>query len=114
MSGVWTAIAIGAIAVTTGAVVSHDIKVKKNRAEGAIKDQAKALQDQIDAQVEDDAEGVVADVKKDQERRRRNLRRINPTGSRGVRNDDGATSLTRMANNTRQTFPSGRSRLLGN
>lgn len=120
MTGVATAIAIGTL--VTGAVVAHDIKVKKNRAEGAIKEQARTLQEQIDQQLEDqtkEPEGPVASVREDQDRRRRNLRRINPTGSRGVRDDEGLGGSFRQANmnysggSQAQSFPSGRSRLLG-
>ncbi len=108
MTWAFVAVAVGAIIV--GGVAAHDIEVKKNRAIGAAQAAAKEQQEAIDA----DKEDVQLNFAEDAKRRRENILRINPTGSKGIDDD---SPLRRQADNfegrTATTSRRGRGRLLG-
>lgn len=106
----WGYIAVAVVLTVGSAVASHDVEVKKNRAIGEVQTQAREAQEALDA----DTAAVQADFEADKERRRQNLRRINPTGAGGI---DDASPLRRQAP-TRAAGPGpsaskGRGRLLG-
>lgn len=107
----WGYIAAAVILTVGSAVASHDVEVKKNRAIGDVQAQAREAQEAL----ESDTASVQADFEADKERRRQNLRRINPTGAGGV--DDSASPLRRQAPTAaagaQPSASKGRGRLLG-
>ena len=108
----WAAVAVGVVLVTAGAVYSHDVKVKQNRAIGAMQEAYQNELDQITTDQNKDSKNLSAQLERDRKRRMENMRRVNPTGRSGIPN----TPLQNMADENRGsnvTQMRGRGRLLG-